>query len=145
MVSRDTFEKVDDQIWQALWRWAKRRHPKKGKQWIASKYFHTVENRNWVFASETHAKNGEKFLLKIVHASKTKIIRHVKIKAGAIPYVLEWQQDFEEREGMKMLNGVKGRHALLTIRKAQKGICPYCNEPINTETPWVTHATCAKS
>jgi RNA-directed DNA polymerase len=34
-----TFSKCDHQIWQALWRWACRRHPNKGKRWIKQRYF----------------------------------------------------------------------------------------------------------
>ena len=43
------FEIVDYELWKLLWRWAKRRHPHKGKKWILNKYFGKIEGVNWVF------------------------------------------------------------------------------------------------
>ncbi len=36
-VSAKAFEKLDYEIWQSLWSWCKRRHPKKGRRWVAKK------------------------------------------------------------------------------------------------------------
>ncbi|MDR0537712.1 MAG: hypothetical protein LBH04_06695 [Tannerellaceae bacterium] len=36
---------VDAQIFYKVWRWSQRRHPQKGKYWIANKYFHAVKGR----------------------------------------------------------------------------------------------------
>jgi RNA-directed DNA polymerase len=38
-VSKQTFTKVDQAIFWALWQWARRRHPHKPKQWVREKYF----------------------------------------------------------------------------------------------------------
>ena len=46
------FAHVDDVLWRILWRWAKRRHPNKGRQWVASKYFGEKGNRTWLFRDE---------------------------------------------------------------------------------------------
>ena len=43
------FEVVDYELWRLLWRWAKRRHPHKGKKWILNKYFGKVGEANWIF------------------------------------------------------------------------------------------------
>ncbi|WP_410521292.1 group II intron maturase-specific domain-containing protein [Candidatus Tisiphia endosymbiont of Sialis lutaria] len=32
--SAKTFKRVSHDIWQALWQWCKRRHPKKNLRWI---------------------------------------------------------------------------------------------------------------
>lgn len=32
--AKATFGRVDNEVWQALWRWAKRRHPEKSVPWI---------------------------------------------------------------------------------------------------------------
>lgn len=45
-VSSKTFRKADKLIFEKLWQWAQRRHPKKGKYWVADKYFHKINNRN---------------------------------------------------------------------------------------------------
>ena len=51
-VAAKCFERLDYDIWKSLWRWCKRRHPKKSHKWIAQKYFHQVDNRIWTFAEE---------------------------------------------------------------------------------------------
>jgi RNA-directed DNA polymerase len=39
VVSKKIFQRVDHEIVQALWQWAKRRHRKKSATWIRNKYF----------------------------------------------------------------------------------------------------------
>ena len=46
------FEITDYELWKLLWRWAKRRHPHRGKRWILNKYFGKVGEANWVFRDE---------------------------------------------------------------------------------------------
>ncbi len=46
------FEIVDYELWKLLWRWAKRRHPHRGKKWILNKYFGEMGGANWVFRDE---------------------------------------------------------------------------------------------
>lgn len=69
----------------------------------------------------------------------TPIRRYTKIKAAANPYDATWKQYFEERKGVKMMMGQKGRNELLRLWNQQKGLCPICNQNINAQTPWVTH------
>jgi RNA-directed DNA polymerase len=85
--SKQTFSYIDHQILGAIWRWAMRRHtnPRKGKRWIKQKYFHSIGNRNWVFATIIK-KKGVTTILELVEASKTPIKRHIKIKAAATPF-----------------------------------------------------------
>jgi RNA-directed DNA polymerase len=47
--ANDAFSRVDHEVWKALWQWAKRRHPNKGRRWVANRYFSKVGNRSWVF------------------------------------------------------------------------------------------------
>ena len=46
------FAQMDHQIWWALWRWAVRRHPMKGKRWIKRRYFRSDDSRGWLFRTE---------------------------------------------------------------------------------------------
>lgn len=46
--TRDAFHWADHQIFNALWQWAKRRHSKKGKRWVADKYWHVAKGRDGV-------------------------------------------------------------------------------------------------
>ena len=41
VVAKKAFDRVDHEVWSMLWRWAVRRHPKKGARWVKIKYFKT--------------------------------------------------------------------------------------------------------
>jgi RNA-directed DNA polymerase len=133
--SSKTFHRVDDQIFRKLWQWAIRRHPKKGKHWIASKYFQRIRTRSWRFAV-TLDKNGEKDVFPLKLMSDVNIIRHKKITGAANPFDPEWNDYFQERETYKMLLSLKGRRSLLYIWNKQNRICPVCNTPITKDTQW---------
>ena len=79
----DAFAHLDYVLYELLWRWAKRRHPKKNKWWISTRYWHRVGNRNWVFSTE----NKE-----LIRVDSTAIVRHTKIKATANPFLDEAYQ-----------------------------------------------------
>jgi RNA-directed DNA polymerase len=96
-VSKKTFTKVDHEIWQALWRWASRRHPNKGRRWTKDRYFLRSQDRNWVFGTRTKSGNGEGMDSRLVSAADIPIKRHVKIKADANPFDPEWEAYFAER------------------------------------------------
>lgn len=87
-----TFALLDHKVFRLLWKWAKRRHPKKGSRWVRAKYFKTKGNRNWVFAAE---EKGKTFELPLFEAAK--IRRHVKIRNNSNPYDREWESYFRER------------------------------------------------
>jgi RNA-directed DNA polymerase len=57
-VAKEAFCKVDHEIWKMLWRWAKRRHPNRGAQWVKDRYFRTEDSRTWVFAESLTVKDG---------------------------------------------------------------------------------------
>jgi len=78
--SKQTFTKVDNAIFFALWQWAKRRHPKKPRRWIKDAYFHAVGGRNWVFRGKRLGKNGQPHNVQLFYASQVAIQRHTKIK-----------------------------------------------------------------
>ncbi len=144
-VSKRTFTKVDSAIFQALWKWAKRRHPGKSKQWIKEKYFQTKEDRNWVFTGEVLRPDGSFQTCWLFSAEHMPIKRHTKIKAEANPYDPQWETYFEERLGVKMVNTLLGRRKLLYLWKQQNGICPICQEKITKITGWNTHHLIWKS
>ena len=85
--SKKTFAQIDNAIFRALWAWAKRRHPKKSRKWVAEKYFGTLHNRSWRFFGETRKTKGQPMTrnwLKI--AAHARIVRHVKIRQNVNPY-----------------------------------------------------------
>ncbi len=78
IVAADTFGKLDHIVWNMLWKWAKRRHPEKGHQWTAKRYWHIEGNRKWVF------KTGKNRLKQF---SDTKIRRHTQVRLDANPFL----------------------------------------------------------
>jgi RNA-directed DNA polymerase len=96
VVSKKAFQKLDHFIFQALWQWAKRRHPKKGRRWIKAKYFRSHRNDNWMFYAKSKNVDTE-----FVYLSKARMIpirRHIKIRADANPYNPEYCEYFVRRE-----------------------------------------------
>jgi len=90
--AKQTFSLLDNKVFKLLWKWAKRRHPNKGNQWIKAKYFKTKGNRLWVFSTTDKKQTCELPLF-----DATKIIRHTKIKSLSNPYDKEWEGYFRER------------------------------------------------
>jgi len=78
VVSSDAFQTLDHRIWEMLWRWAKRRHPKKSKDWIANKYWNQATTKRWNFRTE---RNG------LLLLSETRICRHIPLKLQMNPFL----------------------------------------------------------
>jgi RNA-directed DNA polymerase len=118
VVAKRTFGSLDRDVWRALWRWAKRRHPNKNGQWIRERYFHVSRNRSWVFGVETGEVSplGTPRLAELRRASDTRIKRHVKI-----------------------LGNLKDRKRLIRLWLDQDGKCPICEERITKDTGWNIH------
>jgi RNA-directed DNA polymerase len=98
VVSKKVFGSVDYAIFKALWQWAKRRHPNKGKRWIKDKYFKTVGHRRWVFTGTIPEKDGSHQTIRLVYAASLPIQRHTKIIGKANPYDSQWTAYFLSRQ-----------------------------------------------
>lgn len=92
-----TFKTVSHQIWQALWRWCKRRHPKKSLKWIKSKYFHFIQGQDWRFADKTTNAKGQEGVIRLYMPRDIKIKRHCKIRANSNPFSADWIEYFKQR------------------------------------------------
>jgi RNA-directed DNA polymerase len=115
MVAAEEFSTCDHKMWKLLWRWAKKRHPRKGAGWRRERYWQTVEQRQWVFMTPKDAKLRQHTL--------TKIQRHVKVKGEASPYdgnMLYWSQRLKNNP---MLHSVKGY-----LLSRQQGKCKWCDQ-----------------
>jgi RNA-directed DNA polymerase len=132
--SKHTFAAVDYAIFQALWRWAKRRHPNKGRRWVKERYYRTIGSRHWVFHGEIDGKD-----LILFRASRVPISRHIKVKGAANPFDATWEPYFERRLSVKMERTLQGRRKLLYLWKEQQGICPVCKQNITELSTWHVH------
>ena len=137
--SKQTFVKIDHAIFPTLWRWARRRHPKKRASWVKAKYFHATDQRHWEFCGELRDSKGKSYPVRLVKAAEVAIKRHVKIKGEANPYDPAWEQYVEHRLGVKMADNLQGRRQLLYLWQQQDGICPVCHQKITALTGWHSH------
>jgi len=138
VVRKVTFARVGHAIFQALWRWAKRRHPNKSKQWVKERYFKSTNGKNWVFYGVVATKEGV-VENRLLYPAYVPIKRHVKIKGEANPYDPAWEEYFEKRLGVKMVHNLKGKRQLIALWKEQNGLCPICQQKITTLTGWHNH------
>ena len=96
-VSSKVFAMIDSEIFQALKRWALKRHPNKGKLWIMKKYYTTVNGNHWRFHCTVKDKEGKTKALYLKQAADTLIRRHKKIKAEANPFNPCYAEYFRDR------------------------------------------------
>jgi RNA-directed DNA polymerase len=137
--AKQTFAHVDTAIFNALWRWARRRHPTKGKRWVKDRYFGRSGNRNWRFFGKAKDKEGKTTHNWLCLASATPITRYKKIKGDCNPYDPTWEIYLEERLGVKMAKTLHGKRRVMYLWKEQGGLCPICNQPITHVTGWHNH------
>jgi RNA-directed DNA polymerase len=138
-VAKETFVKVDHEVWKVIWQWATRRHPNKEVRWIKERYFNTEGNRNWIFAANTKTKEGKPRTVRLVTASDTKIQRHIKIRGEANPFDPKQETYFEDRLSWKMKENLKGKTKLCRLWWNQDKECPICKVKITEETGWHVH------
>jgi len=140
VVSKRIFVSLERQIFQALWRWARRRHPRKSAAWLHQKYFPAYGRRQWHFSGHIRSdRQGKMQPIRLVPLAHVPIQRHIKVRAQANPFDLHWETYFEARLEAKMLADLEGKQALRTLWLAQKGICPLCGQKITQETGWHSH------
>ncbi len=110
VVSKETFNKVDNLTYDKLRAWARKR----GKGSInKDKYWRTVGDRNWCFSTEEG--------LELAQHQATPIIRHVKVKGNSTPYDGDWIY-WSSRRGEYPETPTR----VAALLKTQKGKCIHC-------------------
>jgi RNA-directed DNA polymerase len=144
-VSKEIYAKVDAEIWKALWKWARRGHPNKGKYWVKDRYWLSAGNRNWVFGYNVKQKDGNKKLVKLLNHADTPIVRHIKDKSDANPFDTNWETYWEQRTYQSVMkeNTLNGQMKSLWLR--QKGLCPICMQMIHAEDELNIHHVIPKT
>lgn len=131
----------DNQIFKALWRWAKDRHltPKKGADWIRRKYFRTHQGRSWTFFAKTQDKNGKPEYMHIFWSKDIPIQRHIKVKGTASPddpSLTKYWRDRQITYGKSYWGeGTKLRQ----VAERQNWKCPVCGENLFNGEELHTH------
>ena len=137
-VSKETFGYINHQMWVALWRWAKRRHPKKGKRWIANRYF-KIRGKGWEFACDVKDRKGKTKEIGLFNIAKIPIERHIKVKGTASPDDSQLTDYWTKRatKGGKTIWDKGSKY--YQIAHNQKWFCPICGEHLNNGEAIETH------
>jgi len=122
--SSEAFNKLDMLLWRRLYQWACRRHPHKGKRWVANKYFATVSGRKWTFA-EIVGKGKDRKIVKYLKGyskHKERTGSHARVGYDRSYYdgdTVYWAERLSKGYG----NITPSKAKML---KRQDGICPVC-------------------
>ena len=139
VVSKETYRRVDHQIFCEMKGWMRRRHPGKSLTWCYQKYLSSQGGRNYILQGSFQDRRGKTRTIRLMKATDVAIKRHVKIRATANPYDPSWETYFEERRSHQMKENLRGYDKLLSLWFNQEGQCPQCGEKITRETGWNLH------
>ena len=117
VVSKVSYSSLDSLMYSKLRAWAKRRHPNKNMGYVTKKYWHTIGDNNWVFAT----RKGNSNPLRLLDHADTAIVRHVKVKGEVSPYdgnLVYWS--------IRMGNNPEMPSRVSKLLKKQKGKCAHC-------------------
>jgi RNA-directed DNA polymerase len=114
--AKETFSKLDHQLFTKIWKWAIRKHPSRKRAWVVQ---HLFNNANpWRF-TVTSSSTGEPLQLR--SAAATPIARHFPVKAEKSWFDGDWAY-WAKRTGQYPMLTARAGAAL----KRQKGKCPLC-------------------
>ena len=97
-VAKKVFSYVDYQIYKELWKWTKRRHANKSKQWLVKKYYRVRAGNVWIFKATSKTSKGEIKPIELAKISTISIRRHIKVRSEANPYDPKYAEYYESRK-----------------------------------------------
>jgi RNA-directed DNA polymerase len=137
--STRAFQGLDYYLWRQLYQWARRRHPKKSRQWVATRYFrafHPARRDQWVFGDRESGAWLHKY-------AWTKIVRHVPVPGRYSPDDPALAQYWADRRRKRKPPQLAP--AWERALRAQRGCCPLCRRPLlhvddppDSSTQWET-------
>lgn len=111
IAAKAAFAALDSQIYRYLRDWAQRRHPHKGRRWLTKTYWHSTPVSTYFSVIEKTPEGKRRVTL--IHATSTKIERHIKIRGAANPFDPEYEAYFKARKAEQ-----QRRRAGRAVRKA---------------------------
>jgi RNA-directed DNA polymerase len=122
--SKKSFQALDNYLWRQLYKWARRRHPKKGRKWVTARYFGQFNSRRrnrWVFGDRETGAYLHQY-------AWTKIVRHAPVPGRHSPYDPALAQYWADRRRKQKLPQLSP--SWQTAVRDQRGLCPLCGEPL---------------
>ena len=81
------FDVVDRVLFDAVWRWCLRSHPKKNKGWIIRRYYQRRGRKGWRrFGVTERDKKGKLVRLELAKPRDVPLVRYIKIRARSNPH-----------------------------------------------------------
>jgi RNA-directed DNA polymerase len=122
--SSKSFQALDEHLWQHLYKWVRRRHPRKPRKWAMGRYFgpyNPARRNKWVFGDrETGAY--------LHYYAWTKIVRHAPVPGANSPDDPALTQYWAERRRKRKPPQVA--ESWQRDLRLQHGCCPLCREPL---------------
>jgi RNA-directed DNA polymerase len=138
VVAKETFSKLDWLLWWRLTRWARRRHPTKTPEWVAKKYWPSIEGRT-EFATAVRSEGGKPPWVRLYRLADTEIVRHQKVKGDYNPFDPKWEAYGEDLRAKRLLRSMAYRKQWASLYLSQQGKCAHCGEALTEETGWHDH------
>jgi len=136
--SNEAFSKLDHLLWKRLYQWACRRHPNKGKRWVADKYFGIVNGRKWTFAQIVGKGKDRKIVKYLKGYSKHKERTGSYARVGYDRSYYDGDTAYWAERLSKGYGNITPAKAKMLRR--QDGICPVCKcRFTNTDLPEAHH------
>ncbi|MEO1373449.1 MAG: group II intron reverse transcriptase/maturase [Cyanobacteria bacterium J06635_10] len=140
VVSKETFQKIRNDVLDKLWRFLKRRHPSKSVTWIRKTYFTTVDQDFCnPYAMKTYGTNKGTKITLVNIAKDVPIIRFVKVKGNNSPFDPKLQDYWKKRKTTRGKTRFAKGSKYEVIYQNQNGICPICGEPIDFDEDFDLH------
>src|ERR1700730_18560600 len=77
--------------------------------------------------------------IRLMRASRVRIIRYVKIRGDANPYDPKWEGYLDGRLFRRMNMTLGGRTQIRYLWKQQQGRCKDCGQLLREDEPWQVH------
>lgn len=138
-VSSRSFNYFDHRMVKMLIKWAKKRHPNKGGEWVVPRYFGRIKGNHWVFKAISQDRKGNKRMEYLYKMASTKITRHVKVKGKGSPDDPTLQDYWEKRQSKYGKSYFAKGSKLYIIAENQKWKCPVCGEHLFNGENFDTH------
>ena len=120
VVAKETFGYLDFIVYEALWRWMKRRHPKRGKYWCYNHYLKQQRTPNdttrRILAGKYVKADESTQWITLFKLGDLAIRRHIKIRANALPYDPAHRDYFRKRWHLGKLRKRADRERLAKYR-----------------------------
>lgn len=120
--SKKSFQALDSHLWRQPCKWARRRHPRKGRRWVTARYFgqFNQHRRNrWVFGDRETGAYLHQY-------AWTKIVRHAPVPGRHSPYDPALAQYWADRR--RKQKPPQLAPSWQSAVRDQRGLCPLCGE-----------------